>query len=1147
MPSTVSDSSSFTGSSESVAWSDAYTTSSIKVGYGVFQRVAFGVNQASGARVLAFVSLIVLALQFLTIPLEHTSALSPELHPSSRWISVIRSPVASGEVQDGLLWTASAVLGLGLAVLATEYLRTYRGSTAHQRSLWLLKMLFTALPAFVFPVASLGLQAVTTPRVNIVLTVAQLVQTAAHVFVMPARPWAYAVVCVVLLGALTGLHWYTLVAWKKKANCLAGAWLTAMTASCLSQLVGALVAPSVIPFVVCCALVLPAGAAGFALFLLRARHWERHARQADDVGDIKFGRPAEARLMVRRLYNIDPSGSSSYLPRALGILSRAKELFPRESALHYEHAMLLYHVDHDALGALVHLKTAKRLPAPFDVRFLTSSLLQTVQNATHDAERKEEVQVRLGLAAKHHKMCRAFNARFWQQLVRSHSDSIDTQQLLELVRKGAHHQSVSAGILQDLLRENPNNVAVFKMLLFLPVNVLDSVQSIHDFLEMGKSASEIEELSEKEQERVTKSIVDACEDIVILCSQDRAIEVFNPVAESVTGYTAAEAIRRNVSIVIPTDVEANQKLLNDIFRDITALKEREAQIIHERNRAEGLLLNIFPKQVAEKLNEAAAGNSLDEASVFFASHFEEATVLFADICGFTTMSSSMTAQKIVEMLNGVFSLWDNALENYGVEKIKTIGDAYMVVSGVPEHCDDHADRMLRFAVAMLGSLYDFTQETSISLSVRIGINAGPVVAGIIGTRKIAYDLWGDTVNVASRMEHSGLPGTIQVTEAMYRRHYLKHEQFFVCRGALAIQGKGDIVCYNCKPPAEALAQWETCTDSSIEGAPFNFQCASALCIPDDAADSLPLLPPAASPAPPTASTTRRAAPLSTVWRVAAVAFFAGAALTLLALSLVPGSPLAKAEQRLLRWRIPRGAACGVLFVCAAFSLALGLPVTPLDLAAGFILGPWAGALTAVAGNTLGALMAFVLARTVLKSWTEERAKEHPRFEAISEAVGEKGFVLVVLLRLSPVIPLGLCCYLLGVTQISFAVYAVASAVGLAPFTCAYAYLGTLLSDLSAIWTKHHHDHSDDSQSEYNPLKSKTATIVWLSVASVTTVTVIIVTTCITRRALARAIAKNQARASQATTPVSISIGSINEDSPSDWSQARGSSGGAAIL
>eukprot|EP00727_Mastigamoeba_balamuthi_P008860 m51a1_g4597 putative adenylate and guanylate cyclase catalytic domain protein (819) ;mRNA; f:210120-218118 len=269
------------------------------------------------------------------------------------------------------------------------------------------------------------------------------------------------------------------------------------------------------------------------------------------------------------------------------------------------------------------------------------------------------------------------------------------------------------------------------------------------------------------------------------------------------------------------------------IRDITAIKEREAQIIHERNRAEGLLLNIFPKQVAEKLNKAAEGSNsqLDEASVFFASHFEEATVLFADICGFTTMSSSLTAQKIVEMLNGVFSLWDNALETYGVEKIKTIGDAYMVVSGVPERCEDHADRMLRFAVAMLGSLNDYTQETSAALSIRIGINAGPVVAGIIGTRKIAYDLWGDTVNVASRMEHSGLPGTIQVTEAMYRRHYLKHEQHFVCRGALAIQGKGDIVCYNCKPPAEALAQWEYCTDSSVEGAPFNFQCTPAACLP----------------------------------------------------------------------------------------------------------------------------------------------------------------------------------------------------------------------------------------------------------------------------------------------------------------------------
>eukprot|EP00727_Mastigamoeba_balamuthi_P010946 m51a1_g6474 putative adenylate guanylate cyclase (1637) ;mRNA; f:72333-78119 len=391
-----------------------------------------------------------------------------------------------------------------------------------------------------------------------------------------------------------------------------------------------------------------------------------------------------------------------------------------------------------------------------------------------------------------------------------------------------------------------------RMLLFLPVNVLDSVESIHDFLEMGRSALEIEAQSDKDQERVTKSIVDACEDIVILCNQNKAIELFNPVAESLTGYSVQEALGQDLSLVVPTDIEANKRLLSDVFgeedskhaktkinsevvikkkdgtlfsslvsvsrtvvhskittalfiRDITAIKDHEREITRERNRAEGLLLNIFPKEIAEQLNSLTNIPEAERAkgcNMMLADQFAEATVLFADIAGFTNMSSKLSAEKIVTVLNGVFSLWDNLLEQHSVEKIKTIGDAYMAVCGVPVRRRDHAELMMRFAVAMLGSLREYNGGTDTPVSVRIGINSGPVVAGIIGTKKIAYDLWGDTVNVASRMEHNGVVGCVQVTEDTYQR--LRKEFAWECRGPLQIQGKGELVCYVHRPSEESL-------------------------------------------------------------------------------------------------------------------------------------------------------------------------------------------------------------------------------------------------------------------------------------------------------------------------------------------------------
>lgn len=166
------------------------------------------------------------------------------------------------------------------------------------------------------------------------------------------------------------------------------------------------------------------------------------------------------------------------------------------------------------------------------------------------------------------------------------------------------------------------------------------------------------------------------------------------------------------------------------------------------------------------------------------------TVLFGDIVGFTALSSKTSAAEIVEMLNGLFRLFDEVAQELGIEKIKTIGDCYMAVCGLPRPCSDHSDRMARMALRMLEATRQYAHETGLNLQLRIGLNSGPVVAGVIGATKFIYDLWGDTVNLASRMESTGVPGQIQVTRSVYER--LKDSYEFESRGVVQVKGKGEI-------------------------------------------------------------------------------------------------------------------------------------------------------------------------------------------------------------------------------------------------------------------------------------------------------------------------------------------------------------------
>ncbi len=213
-------------------------------------------------------------------------------------------------------------------------------------------------------------------------------------------------------------------------------------------------------------------------------------------------------------------------------------------------------------------------------------------------------------------------------------------------------------------------------------------------------------------------------------------------------------------------------------------KRAETALRIEQAKSEQLLLNILPAPIAEQLKQNR--NPI-------AQHFDEVTILFADIVGFTPLSARLHPIALVNMLNQIFSKFDALAEELGLEKIKTIGDAYMVAAGLPTPRADHAVATAAMALAMQQVAANFTGETGERFQIRVGINTGVVVAGVIGTKKFIYDLWGDAVNVASRMESSGEPGSIQVTEATYTR--IKDHYQLQKRGAVAVKGKGEMQTY----------------------------------------------------------------------------------------------------------------------------------------------------------------------------------------------------------------------------------------------------------------------------------------------------------------------------------------------------------------
>ncbi|NEP62282.1 MAG: adenylate/guanylate cyclase domain-containing protein [Symploca sp. SIO2G7] len=231
-------------------------------------------------------------------------------------------------------------------------------------------------------------------------------------------------------------------------------------------------------------------------------------------------------------------------------------------------------------------------------------------------------------------------------------------------------------------------------------------------------------------------------------------------------------------------LQAFNLMFKRVSWEITERKRAENKVRTEQEQSDRLLLNILPEPIAKQLKEGK--NNIADG-------FTEVTILFADIVGFTNLSEKISPQEVVKLLNEIFTGFDQLSEQHGLEKIKTIGDAYMVASGLPMPRQDHAEAIAEMALDMQQEVASFNTKHQANLSIRIGINTGPVVAGVIGTKKFIYDLWGDAVNTASRMESHGIPGCIQVTESTYK--HLQTQYQFKERGKIQVKGKGEMITY----------------------------------------------------------------------------------------------------------------------------------------------------------------------------------------------------------------------------------------------------------------------------------------------------------------------------------------------------------------
>jgi len=268
--------------------------------------------------------------------------------------------------------------------------------------------------------------------------------------------------------------------------------------------------------------------------------------------------------------------------------------------------------------------------------------------------------------------------------------------------------------------------------------------------------------------------------VVVVTGAWLSRSLLGPLRELTAGVRRFAAGDHDAHVPVRTRDEIGQLCLafNGMIDDIN----QKNVVIETKNREnEELLLNVLPAPIANRLRGGEQG---------IADGFAEVTVAFADLVGFTALSSEMPPADVVTLLNGLFTRFDVAAGELGIEKIKTVGDAYMAVCGLPVPVPNHAERMVRMAIRMVHITREHAMEHGVSMKLRVGINSGPVVAGVIGKSKYIYDLWGDTVNLASRMESGGIPDSVQVTRPVYEK--LKDQFVFEARGEIEVKGKGNV-------------------------------------------------------------------------------------------------------------------------------------------------------------------------------------------------------------------------------------------------------------------------------------------------------------------------------------------------------------------
>jgi PAS domain S-box-containing protein len=340
---------------------------------------------------------------------------------------------------------------------------------------------------------------------------------------------------------------------------------------------------------------------------------------------------------------------------------------------------------------------------------------------------------------------------------------------------------------------------------------------------------EIENLFQEQNKRF-QVICSSKNDAIITSDETKKIVFWNKGAEFIFGYSSEEAVGQPLTMIIPghlhqrhengiermnqrkkphvlgkvLELQAVRKggeefpieltlgswdndgkrYYSGIIRDITEKKKAEAIILYEKKRSDDLLLNILPKQVADELKSKGMAR---------AKKYTNVTIIFTDFKDFTSLASSISPTRLVKELNEIFSRFDDILEEFKIEKIKTIGDAYFAACGVPEKNEDHALRCIEAVKQMFRYLEDRNKKSELQWNMRAGIHSGPVVAGVVSKKKYAYDLFGDTVNTASRMESNGEVGKINISESTF--DLVKGHYKCIPRGQINAKGKGNLNMY----------------------------------------------------------------------------------------------------------------------------------------------------------------------------------------------------------------------------------------------------------------------------------------------------------------------------------------------------------------